>query len=151
MFIALKFRAVAALFLVALLTCESAIASEREESTGVRHIPLTTQAISTDPGQSLTAVVVELAPGAKVPSHHHAGIVFAYVLEGTVRSQLDRGKVVTYHAGQSWTEPPGTEHTLTENPSHTQPARLLATFIAPTGARLTTMTSEEAHGQKGEQ
>jgi quercetin dioxygenase-like cupin family protein len=58
------------------------------------------------------------------------------VLKGTVRSQLDGGKVIDYRAGQSWVEPPGTEHTLTENFSQTMPARLLAVFIAPTGGAI---------------
>ncbi len=108
-----------------------------KESSGVSHTPVTSQVLPNDPGRSLTAVVVELAPGAKAASHRHAGIVFAYVLEGTVRSQLNGGEVIDYRAGQSWVEPPGAEHTLTENPSQTLPARLLAVFIAPRGARLT--------------
>jgi quercetin dioxygenase-like cupin family protein len=73
-----------------------------------------------------------------VPKHHHAGYVFAYVLSGTVRSQLNGGKIKDYKTGQSWVEPPGTEHTLTENPSATRPASLLAVFVAPDGATLTT-------------
>jgi quercetin dioxygenase-like cupin family protein len=104
----------------------------------VEHIPVTSQALPNDPGRSLTAVVAAFAPGAKAASHRHAGIVFAYVLEGTVRSQLKGGDVIEYRAGQSWVEPPGATHTLTENPSRTMPARLLAVFVAPTGARLTT-------------
>ncbi|MDQ4148078.1 MAG: cupin domain-containing protein [Pseudomonadota bacterium] len=115
-----------------------ASAQAGEEASGIRHTPVTSQVLPKDPGRSLTAVVVELAPEAKSSSHHHAGTVFAYVLEGTVRSQLDGGKVIDYRAGQTWVEPPGTEHTLTENPSKTMPARLLAVFIAPTGAPLKT-------------
>jgi quercetin dioxygenase-like cupin family protein len=90
------------------------------------------------PGSKLTAVDVELPPGAKAPAHHHAGFVFAYVLSGTVRSQLNRGRVQDYTPGQSWVEPPGTEHTLTENPSTSTRASLLAVFVAPDGAQLTT-------------
>ena len=104
----------------------------------MNHTPVTSQALPNDPGRSLTGVVVAFARGAKAASHRHAGIVFAYVLEGTVRSQLNGGEVIEYRAGQSWVEPPGATHTLTENPSQTMPARLLAVFIAPTGARLTT-------------
>ena len=101
--------------------------------------PLVTQALPHDPGLRLTAVEVVLAPGAKVASHHHAGTVFAYVLAGTVRSQLNGGEIVEYHPGQSWIEPSGTRHTLTANPSGSVPARFLATFVAPPGARLTSM------------
>lgn len=105
---------------------------------GVRHTLVTSTSIPNDSRQTLTAIVVELPPGARSPSHHHAGTVFAYVLAGTVRSQLDGGKVIEYRTGQSWIEPPGTRHALTENPSKTKSARILAVFIAPIGAQLTT-------------
>jgi quercetin dioxygenase-like cupin family protein len=108
------------------------------EPSGVGLTTLTRQALPNLPGNTLSAVVVRLAPGTVVPAHHHAGFVFAYVLSGTVRSQLNRGAIIDYRAGQSWVEPPGTEHTLTANPSRTDPASLLAVFVAPTGAILTT-------------
>jgi quercetin dioxygenase-like cupin family protein len=109
-----------------------------ETSRGVTLTPVTSQVLPDDPERTLTAVVVNLAPDAKTASHRHAGIVFVYVLEGAVRSQLNSGEVIEYPAGQSWSEPPGTVHSFMENPSKTMPARLLATIIAPTGAQLTT-------------
>lgn len=109
-----------------------------ETSCGVTLTPVTSQTLPDDPGRTLTAVVVNLAPDARTASHRHAGIVFVYVLEGAVRSQLNSGEVIEYRAGQSWSEPPGTVHSFMENPSRTAPARLLATIIAPTGAQLTT-------------
>jgi quercetin dioxygenase-like cupin family protein len=36
--------------------------------------------------------------------------VFAYVLEGSVVSQLECEAPVTYKAGESWYEPPRTPH-----------------------------------------
>lgn len=119
-------------------TDEESIRASFKDTNGLRHTPVISQALPNDPGRSLTAVVVELAPGAQVASHHHAGIVFAYVLEGTVRSQLNGGEIIEYRAGQNWVEPPGATHTLTENPSQTKPARLLAVFVAPIEAQLTT-------------
>jgi quercetin dioxygenase-like cupin family protein len=124
-------------------------AQSGEEASGVGLTPVTSQVLPHDPWRSLIAVVVELAPGAKSTSHRHAGIVFAYVLEGTVHSQLDGGEVMEYGAGKGWIEPPGATHTLSENPSQTMPARLLAVFIAPARARLTTYDkswSEEVIG-----
>ncbi len=109
-----------------------------EVSSRVRHALVTSTSIPNDPTHTLTAVVVELPPGVRSPSHHHAGTVFAYVLAGTVLSQLNGGKVMEYRAGQYWVEPPGTRHTLTENASKTESARILAMFVAPTGAQLTT-------------
>jgi quercetin dioxygenase-like cupin family protein len=90
------------------------------------------------PGKSLTAVVVNYAPGGKSPVHHHAGSVFAYVLSGQIRSEVStNGPVKVYSAGESFFEPPGSAHTVSENASPTEPASLLAVFVADDGATLT--------------
>jgi len=47
-----------------------------------------------------------------------------------LRSQLQGSPAGTYSAGQTWFEPPGTVHLFAENASTTEPAELLATFIA---------------------
>jgi catalase len=82
-------------------------------------------------------VEVDFAPGTKADAHRHGqAFVYAYVLSGEVRSQLEGQSARTYSAGQSWFEPPGAHHVLTENLSATAPARLLVVFIAPAGAPL---------------
>lgn len=93
-------------------------------------------------GHNLTAVEVEIAPGKSAPSHIHAGFVFVYVLEGTVRSQLNNSETLEFTKGQTWIEPPGTIHSLTQNPSATDKAKLLAVFIAKKGAKLTEFIGE---------
>jgi quercetin dioxygenase-like cupin family protein len=91
------------------------------------------------PGKSLTAVVVTYAPGGKSLSHHHAGSVFAYELSGEIRSENSvTGPAKVYKAGESFFEPPGSEHLVSENASTTEPASLLAVFVADDGAKLTT-------------
>lgn len=89
------------------------------------------------PGQALSAVEVDVPPGAASPTHHHAGSVYVYVLAGTIRLGLGGEAPRTYHAGDSFFEPPGSTHAVSENPSKTEPARLLAVFVAPDGAALT--------------
>jgi quercetin dioxygenase-like cupin family protein len=90
------------------------------------------------PGKSLTAVVVTYAPGGKSARHHHAGSVFAYVLSGEIRSQNSvTGPVRVYKTGESFFEPSGSEHLVSENASATEPASLLAVFVADDGAQLT--------------
>ncbi len=130
------------IFLAALLSagCMAGVANAQanETSSGVTLTPVTSQVLPDDPERTLTAFVVNLAPKAYTTSHRHAGIVFVYVLEGTVYSQLNNGEVIVYGVGQSWSEPPGTVHSYMENPSQAVPARLVATIIAPTGAQLTT-------------
>jgi quercetin dioxygenase-like cupin family protein len=91
-------------------------------------------------GQKVTGVLVEYAPGASSPPHHHTseGAVVAYVLEGAIRSQVNDGPEKVYQAGESWLEPPGAAHAVSANASATEPARLLAIFVAADGAELTT-------------
>lgn len=93
------------------------------------------------PGQRLTGVLVDYPPGTSSPPHHHTGqgSVIGYVLEGAVRSKVDDGPVRIYRAGESWLEPPGAAHSVSENASATEPARILAVFVADSGAVLTTV------------
>jgi quercetin dioxygenase-like cupin family protein len=92
------------------------------------------------PGHKMTGVLVEYAPGASSPPHHHTakGSVVGYVLEGAIRSKVDDGPVTVYEAGESWLEPPGAAHSVSANASASEPARLLAVFVAEDGAELTT-------------
>ena len=101
--------------------------------------PVLSQALPNVPGKTLTAVVVKYPPGGKSPKHHHSGSVFAYVLSGAIRSQVsDQGPARVYKAGESFFEPPGSEHLISENASDTESASLLAVFVADDGAKLTT-------------
>src|SRR5262245_49171644 len=91
------------------------------------------------PGKTLTAVTVTYPPSGKSAEHHHAGSVFVYVLSGSIRSECSAtGPVRVYKAGESFFEPPGSRHLVSENASATEPASLLAVFIADDGAQLTT-------------
>ena len=87
------------------------------------------------PGKSIMALVVDYPPGGGTPPHRHAPSAFitGYVLEGAVRSQVDNGPVKIYHAGEYFTENPGSHHVVSENASKTEPAKLLAIFVLDTG------------------
>jgi len=106
---------------------------------GDKVTPVRSEKLPNVPGKSLTAVVVNYAPGGKSASHHHAGSVLAYVLTGSIRSENSAtGPARVYKAGESFFEPPGSEHLVSENASTTEPASLLAIFVADDGAQLTT-------------
>jgi quercetin dioxygenase-like cupin family protein len=92
------------------------------------------------PGQKMTGVLVQYGPGGSSPPHHHTteGSVVAYVLEGAIRSKVNDGPETVYQAGESWIEPPGAAHSVSANASTTEPAALLAVFVAEDGAELTT-------------
>lgn len=86
------------------------------------------------PGKSIKGVLVEYGPGGSSPGHRHAKSAFIYatVLEGSIRSQVNDGPVTTYEAGQSFTELPGDRHRVSANASDTKPAKLLAVFVLDT-------------------
>ncbi|MGW1880865.1 cupin domain-containing protein [Streptomyces sp. NPDC001970] len=92
------------------------------------------QGLPNVPGKTFTSEIVDFPPSARaVPHRHGEAFVYAYVLEGTVRSQLDNEPVRTYRAGEHWVEPPNSYHALTENESSTEPAKLLAVIVSNTG------------------
>ncbi len=102
-------------------------------------VPLLAQLMPNIPGKTLTAVIVEFPPGARSAPHRHGGaFLFAYVLAGEIRSQIEGRPARTYRTGESWTEQPGDHHVLTENVSPSEPARLLVVFVADTGVALKT-------------
>jgi quercetin dioxygenase-like cupin family protein len=86
------------------------------------------------PGKSIKGVLVEYGPGGYSPGHTHARSAFIYatVLEGAIRSQVNDGPVTIYKAGQSFFELPGDRHGVSANASETQPAKLLAVFVVDT-------------------
>src|SRR5215470_5865869 len=116
------------------------LARSQAEQQGSETIEVvSSQKLPNVPGKSITAIRVSYAPGGKSGKHRHAGSVLAYVLSGEIRSENSAtGPVRVYKAGESFFEPPGSEHLVSENASATEPARLLAIFIADDGAELTT-------------
>lgn len=92
--------------------------------------PLSCEKLANVPGHSITTALVEFPPNAYTPRHRHPGAVTAFVLKGTLRSQLEGGPVGTFTKGQTWFEPPGAVHLFAENASTTEPAELLAIFVA---------------------
>jgi quercetin dioxygenase-like cupin family protein len=91
------------------------------------------------PGKRVTIVRVFYGPGGFTRAHRHAGSVTAYITKGGIRSQLGGGPAETFGVGQSFFEPPGSTHLVSANASSTEPAELIAVFVAEEGAQLTTM------------
>ena len=96
------------------------------------------------PGKSLKGVLVEYQPGGTSVAHTHPASAFIYatVLEGAIRSQVNGGPVETYHAGESFSEFPGDRHSVSENASTTEPARLLAVFVVDTNETVLTIPAK---------
>jgi quercetin dioxygenase-like cupin family protein len=101
--------------------------------------PISSHALPNVPGKRVTIVRVFYGPGGFTPAHRHAGSVTAYITKGQIRSQLAGGPVETFGVGQSFFEPPGATHLVSANASMTEPAELIAVFVADEGAQLTTL------------
>jgi quercetin dioxygenase-like cupin family protein len=94
------------------------------------------------PGKEGLIERVVLSPGEIVPPHRHNADVFAYVLEGSIITQLMGGKPRTVHAGEVFYESPTDVHVESRNASTTQPATLLVFFVKKTGAPPTVAVGE---------
>ena len=95
------------------------------------------------PGKSLKGILVEYAPGGSSPPHIHAKSAFIYatVLEGEIKSQVNDGPVKVYRAGENWSENPGDRHGVSANASTTKPARILAVFVVDTNEKNENLTT----------
>ena len=102
--------------------------------TGDKVTPNFQQVIPNLPGKSLIAVVVDYPPGGASVPHTHAksSFIYAYVISGSIESKVNDGPTRVYKAGQSWSEPPGSRHTISRNASTTEPAKLLAVAVVDT-------------------
>ena len=82
-------------------------------------------------GKRMVALVVAYPPGGKSTPHHHAGsaFIYAHVLSGAIRSQIDDEPAKVYQVGEGFYEVPGSHHRISENVSDRDPASLLAVFV----------------------
>jgi quercetin dioxygenase-like cupin family protein len=83
------------------------------------------------PGKRLVSHIVDYPPGVSSAAHRHApsAFIYAYVLAGEIRSQVNGDPTRVYRAGEAWFESPGAHHRVSANASDTEPARLLAVLI----------------------
>lgn len=97
------------------------------------------------PGKAVTMAIVNFPPDAYTPRHRHPGNVTAFLLKGKLNSQLAGEPPMTYTEGQSWFEPTGAIHLFAENASKTEPASLLAMFIADENCGPLTIPMPDGH------
>ena len=102
----MKIRSIigAACAAIAIATATPAAAHD----VGEKVTPHFEQAIPNIPGKTLTALIVDYAPGGASVPHTHAksAFIFAYVLSGEIESKVNDGPTRIYSAGESWHEPP---------------------------------------------
>jgi quercetin dioxygenase-like cupin family protein len=121
---ALRFLA-APLAALALTVSASAFAHDPSEKVTV----LQDQMLKNVPGKKALMIDVDYKPGQSSIAHKHEGTAMAYVLSGSITSQVKGEKAITYKAGEFWYEPAGSEHLVSKNASKTKPAKLLVFMV----------------------
>lgn len=111
--------------------------------------PVFEHALPNAEGKSMVAVLVSYPPGGKSAAHHHApsAFIYAYVLSGSIRSQVDGGPAKVYHVGEGFYEMPGSHHRISANASDTEPASLLAVFVVDSKDKPLTIPDQEQGSQ----
>jgi quercetin dioxygenase-like cupin family protein len=101
-------------------------------------------------GDHLKVTLVEVNYGAGEAStpHSHPCAVIGYVVEGTIRSQVQGEPEMTYQAGESFCEAPNRVHLVSANASATQPAKLLAYLICDHDTPLNVDVSHQEGARK---
>jgi quercetin dioxygenase-like cupin family protein len=127
--------------IVAALGVQLGIAADKDSKVTLVY----EHALPNVPGKSIKGVLVEYGPGGTSSAHTHpkSAFIYATVLEGAIRSSVNDGPAVTYHAGQSFSEMPGDRHSVSENASKTEPAKLLAVFVLDTDEKVLTTPYEK--------
>jgi quercetin dioxygenase-like cupin family protein len=110
-----------------------------------REVPLMRKELPDLPGKEALIETVVFSPGEVDPPHRHNADVFAYVLEGSIMTQLKGGKTRIVHTGEVFYESPTDVHIASRNTSNTKPAKLLVFFVKKTGAPSTVPVANAAH------
>jgi quercetin dioxygenase-like cupin family protein len=125
--------------LISLLTAVAmpdgtAAAQQQATSHAATRRDVIRQELPGEPLRDISLVEVTYPPATGSPPHLHANGVMAFVVSGTIVSKVGDGAEQTFHAGGAWWEPPGAIHRVSRNASSTDPATLLAIYVAPKSA-----------------
>ncbi|WP_447890684.1 cupin domain-containing protein [Pseudomonas hormoni] len=115
----------APLAVLALSVSASAFAHDPSEKVTI----LQDEALKNVPGKKALMIEVDYKPGQSSIAHKHEGTAMAYVISGSIISQVKGDKAITYKAGEYWYEPAGSEHLVSKNASATKPAKLLVFMV----------------------
>jgi len=129
--------------LVAMVGVRSGVAAD----DGPKVTVVYDHALPNVPGKSMKGILVEYGPGVATGAHIHPKSAFTYatVLEGAVRTSVNDGPAVVYKAGQNFAEMPGDRHSVDENASKTEPAKMLAVMVVDTATKEPLLTPIHDH------
>ena len=109
-------------------------AAEQATSHAPTRRDVISQELPGEPRRDIILIEVTYPRETGSPPHLHANGVMAFVVSGTIVSKVGDGPEQMFHAGDAWWEPLDAIHRVSRNPSSTEPATLLAIYVAPKGA-----------------
>ena len=96
----MRFKKLVTAMFASVIPCAMVVAADTPPS-GETVAPQFQHAMPNIAGKTFTSAVVNFPPGARAAAHRHGNaFVYAYVLSGSVRSQVDEGPAKTYRAGE---------------------------------------------------
>jgi quercetin dioxygenase-like cupin family protein len=111
----------------------AAVAPAEERKSEATVASLLARDLAGVPGKEAIMLTVEYPPGGSSAAHRHDANVFVYVLEGTLRMQVDGAEAVTLKAGDTFYENPDDVHRVSANASDTEPVKFLVVMIKDKG------------------
>jgi quercetin dioxygenase-like cupin family protein len=97
------------------------------------------------PGTQLVVVKLTFPPSpSKAPPHKHPGSVWVYITQGEARLGIEGQPPKVVKAGESFFEPVGSIHNVSESTSATEPAFGFAVMLVPNGAPLASVVDPHA-------
>jgi quercetin dioxygenase-like cupin family protein len=105
----------------------------QQQPAGITRTDLQRQDISIE-GREVVQARVDLAPEAPPIKHTHPGEEIIYILEGSLKYEIEGGPTKTYEAGDALTVPAGAVHSV-RNVGNGDAAEL-ATYIVEKGKPL---------------
>ena len=112
----------------------TAAAQQQPTSHAATRRDVIRQELPGEPLRDISLIEVTYPPRTGSPPHLHANGVIAFVVSGSIVSKVGDGAEQTFHAGDAWWEPPGAIHRISRNASSTEPASLLAIYVAAKSA-----------------
>jgi quercetin dioxygenase-like cupin family protein len=120
--------------LLAAVAVPDGAAAAQQRTTAATRRDVIRQELPGEPLRDISLVEVTYPPATGSPPHLHINGVMAFVVSGTIVSKVGDGADQTFHAGDAWWEPSGAIHRVSRNASSTEPATLLAIYVAPKSA-----------------
>jgi quercetin dioxygenase-like cupin family protein len=120
--------------LLAAAAMSDGTASAQQQATAATRRDVIKQELPGEPLRDISLIEVTYPPATGSPPHLHANGVMAFVVSGAIISKVGDGAEQTFHTGDAWWEPPGAIHRVSRNASSTEPATLLAIYVAPKNA-----------------